>query len=131
MDCYNETVVYSSRELSFMEKARVKTAKGAVLLNDVVEPGQALAIEPAYYVVVHVENPRADVGEYDRTVIVDTGGTRYVTSSTSFLDALRPIFDDVSHAASIGEDVTGWQLEVYKAESKKYKGKYMLLCNLA
>ncbi len=58
-------------------------------------------------------------------VVVDKDGNKYNTGSTSFMTALTDILDELAKA---GE--TDCTIEVYRKESKNYKGKDFITCSI-
>ena len=58
-------------------------------------------------------------------VIVTKDGTKYVTGSNSFITAFEDIEDEMADA---GEDE--YEIEVYRMESKNYKGKQFITCSI-
>lgn len=128
MEGYTSKVVYcSNSDLTPIQKVKLKTMSGAIMLDLVVEVDKPLEIEFSYYakIEIHNEHSKGDK-DYTKYLIVDSAGTTYVTGSKSFYSALLGITDDLSD-----EGVEPpYMLRVYKVPSKNYQGKTFLSVEL-
>ncbi len=120
---YKSIITESSKELTAKERIALKDFGNAVQIDTACPDGANLTITPVAYAVVHVENDKSDTGEYDKFVVLDKDGTKYVTGSDSFYRAFREIWDEM-----IGEEE--YSLEVYKRPSQNYKGKSFISCSI-
>lgn len=123
MTGYSVKVGYSSRELTNRERVSVKDLTKAISLGDVTKTGP-FVFDVDYYVRLDITNPLSD-GEktYTKYVIVTKSGERLCTSSESFISSMEDImaeFDD-------GEE---YEMEAYRAPSKKRQGQEFLCCSL-
>lgn len=119
MKNYKQTIINASRELSAQEKVKIKHLQ-TVKFDDVITPGQGITIRPTMWAIIKVES---EVNEYTIYLICDGDtGTWYSTGSVSFWDNFYDIWADMD-----GDD---FQLEVFKMESNKYRGKHFLTCNI-
>lgn len=130
MTGYEAKITYSSKELTAREKIKLKDLTNAVQLDEATqnadfEGAGNLVITPDYYAEVSVHNEKSDSKDYTKFVVVDTNGTKYVTGSESFITAFKGIVDEMAEA---GEE--GYDIEVYRMESKNYKGKSFITCSL-
>lgn len=116
----------SSKELTAKERIAFKDMSNAKKLDLEVEAGTALIIAPEAYVVLAVHNEKSDNKDYYNYCIVDKNGTKYVTGSESFWSTFKGIWDDMHEYAPDEE----FEVQVYKVESKNYKGKYFLTCSI-
>ena len=123
---YTATIAFASKELSALEKVKLKDVKRAIRL-DVATANESITIAPAYYVVIDIHNEKSDDKDYQNYVIVDINGERYVTGSKSFFNAFTDIFDEVKELIDDGEVV---EIEIYQLPSKNYSGKKFLSCSL-
>ena len=123
---YTATVAFSSKELSALEKVKIKDVKRAIRL-DVATANESITIAPAYYAVIDIHNEKSDDKDYKNYVIVDINGERYVTGSNSFFNAFVDIFAEVEELIDDGEAV---EFEIYQLPSKNYSGKKFLSCSL-
>ena len=60
--------------------------------------------------------------DYEKFIIIDKDGTKYVTGSESFWSSFLEI------AAEMGEEA--FDVEAYKVDSKNYKGKQFISCSI-
>ena len=74
---------------------------------------------------VTVKESSKERQDYDNIILVDVGGNKYNTGSQSFITAFTDIIDELADA---GE--TECQIEVYRKESKNYKGKEFITCSI-
>ena len=123
---YNVSIKETSKELSTREKIRIKDLSNAVNLDAATQEVDKLIIDVDYYVLLAIHNSKSEERpDYDNIVVVAKGGGKFYTGSTSFMEALMDILDELNDA---GE--TDCQIEVYRKESKNYKGKQFLTCSI-
>ena len=114
-----------SKELTARERVMLKDTRNAVKLDEAVKD-TPFVISPAYYAVLDVHNEKSkEDKDFQNFVVVDTAGNKYVTGSTSFFEAFTEIVEEMS---GTGED---YEIEIYKLESKNYKGKSFITCSIA
>ena len=124
MEGYNVSVIRATKELTPREKIRVKDFSNAVSLDEATKDGK-ITIAYDYHVVLAVHNEKSDNKDYYKVVLVDGDGTKYVTGSEAFLTTLEQIVDEMIDA---GE--SDFELEIYRKDSKNYKGKQFLTCSI-
>ena len=122
MEGYKAVVARASKELSAKEKIMLKDMSDAVKLDDAVKE-QAIVIKPEFYAIINVHNEKSDRKEYEQYLIQDAEGVWYATGSQAFWDTFIDIWTDMD-----GED--DFSLNIYKVESKNYRGKYFITCNI-
>lgn len=123
MEGFNVSIAECSKELTARERVLMKDTGNAVKFDEVVKD-DPLVITPASYAVLNVHNEKADNKDYYNYIIIDKDGTKYVTGSSSFWNAFKQIWDEME-----SEDEP-YQVEVYKVDSKNYKGKKFLSCSI-
>ena len=113
-----------SKELTARERVMLKDTRNAVKLDEAVKD-TPLVISPAYYAVLDVHNEKSkEDKDFQNFVVVDTAGNKYVTGSTSFFEPFTEIVEEMS---GTGED---YEIEIYKLDSKNYKGKQFITCSI-
>lgn len=120
---YNVTISIASRELSARERIAIKDFSNAIPLDEATKDGK-LVINPVDYAVLDVHNEKSDNKDYKKYIVIDAGGTKYVTGSENFFDSFMEIMEEMS-----GEDEE-FSIEVYQMESKNYKGKSFITCSI-
>ncbi len=126
MEGYKVEIAHSTKELTVREKIRIKDLSNAVQLDDVTQQEGNIVIDFDYYVILNVHNEFSkDDKDYNKYVIVDKGGNKFVTGSESFMTSLEGIVDEMVDA---GE--TDFEIEVYRKDSKNYTGKQFLTCTI-
>lgn len=123
MEGYNVQLKESSiANLSNRERIKLKDLSNAIKFDEIVNVGENLTITPDQWAVLVIHNEKSDNKDYDTYVIIDDAGTKYSTGSSSFWTSFRDIADEV------GDEE--YSIEIYKKESKNYKGKYFLTCSI-
>lgn len=120
---YQVVISETSKELSAKERIAIKDTSDAIKLDTVCEDG-AVIFTPSAYAILSVHNEKSDNIDYENYVIIDSENNKYVTSSQSFFDSFKNIWDEM-----VGED-EDWQLKCYKLDSKNYTGKKFLTCSI-
>lgn len=125
MTGYEVKIIESSKELSARERISLKNFDEMVALDDAVNAETPrLMIDVSGYVVVSVHNEKSDNVDYNKFIIIDKGGQRYITGSNPFFSNFKEIWDEM-----VGEN-EDWGITVYKRESNNYKGKEFLTCTI-
>lgn len=126
MEGYKVEISHSTKELSVREKIRIKDLSNAIQLDDATQKEGNVVIDFDYYVILKVHNEFSkDDKDYNKFVIVDKAGNKFVTGSESFMTSLEGIVDEMADA---GE--TDFEIEVYRKDSKNYTGKQFLTCTI-
>lgn len=124
MTGYSVKVVECTKDLTAKERVKIKDTTNAIKLDDATQGG-AIVIAYDYHAVLAIHNEKLDDPDYRQYIVVDTAGNKYVTGSESFFTAMTEIVDEMSAA---GE--TDYELEVYRMDSKNYKGKQFITCSI-
>lgn len=121
---YEVKIKSTSKELTARERVMLKDTRNAIKLDEAV--GETpLVISPDYYAVLDVHNEKSkEDKDFENYVVVDTDGNKYVTGSTSFFEAFTEIVEEMD---GTGEE---YQIEIYKLNSKNYKGKQFITCSI-
>lgn len=127
MTGYAVKIVESSKELSAKERIKVKATDDCVSLDEATKDGDVI-ITVDGFVVLEVHNEKSDNKDYTKYIFMDKNGTRYITGSnplwTSFMDIYEEIKEEINESEPL-------EIRVYQRESKNYKGKAFLTCNIA
>ena len=125
---YKAKVADASRELTAKEKIMLKDTSNAISLDEMTQEAQfnneKVILNVDYYVIIDVHNDKSDDKDYQQFILVDKDGKKYYTGSTSFINNFIDIFEELTEA---GEEVT---IEIYRKESKNYKGKEFITCSV-
>lgn len=125
MTGYEVKIIDSSMELSARERISFKNFDEMIALDEAVNAETPrLMIDVSGYVVVSVHNEKSDNVDYDKFIIIDKDGQRYITGSNPFFSSFKEIWDEMD-----GEN-EDWGITVYKRESNNYKGKEFLTCTI-
>lgn len=123
MEGYKVSIKECSKELTARERIMMKDTSNAIKLDEAAND-QPLVISPVAYTVLDVHNDKADNPDYNNFIILDSDGNKYVTGSQSFWNAFKEIWDEME------QENEPYQIEVYKLDSKNYKGKKFLSCSI-
>ena len=122
MNGFKCTIEYCSKELTAKEKVGIKDTTNALRLDELTADNKKLVIAPAFYAVLDIENENSESKNYKNYIIVDKDGNKYVTGSEAFYSSFADI------AADMGDEA--YELEIYRRESKNYKGKSFITCSI-
>lgn len=121
---YEVKIKSTSKELTARERVMLKDTRNAIKLDEAVNE-TPLVITPDYYAVLDIHNEKSkEDKDFENYLIVDVGGNKYVTGSHSFFDAFTEIVEEMD---GTGEE---YQIEIYKLDSKNYKGKKFITCSI-
>lgn len=124
MTGYSVKVAECTKDLTAKERVKIKDTTNAIKLDNATQDG-SIVIAYSYHAVLEIHNEKLEDPDYKQYVVVDTAGNKYVTGSESFFTAMTEIVDELSAA---GE--TEYELEVYRVDSKNYKGKQFITCTI-
>ena len=123
MKDYEVKIAGSSHDLTARERLMYKDTSNAIRLDEATAKG-AIVITPVAYAVLEIHNEKGDDKDYNNYIVVDSEGNKYVTGSSSFWKAFEDIWDEMS-----GENEP-FEIEIYRLESKNYKGKQFITCSI-
>lgn len=126
MEGFTVKIRETSKELTPKERVAIKDTSNAISIDDVTTQNGSLVINYAYHVILDIHNERSDNKDYVKTIVVDKDGNKFVTGSESFRAALIDIVDEMIEAGC-EDDIT---IEVYRKDSKNYKGKQFITCSI-
>ena len=125
-------ILESSRELTVREKLNIKMGENTSLdeaLGNTIESGaDTLCVNVNGYAVlkIHLDKPdQTGKTERDALAILLEDGC-YITASQTFIERFREIWDTMTedgNTSPVG-------IAVRRGESKNYKGKYFITCNI-
>jgi len=126
MKGYEVNIVSSTKELSPKEKIKLKDLSNSINLDNATQAEGKVVIDYDYHVILEIHNEKSkDRKDYQNVVVVDKDGTKYNTGSESFLTTLEDITGEM---LSAGEE--DFSIEVYRKDSKNYKGKQFITCSV-
>lgn len=126
MKGYEVNIVSATRELSPKEKIKLKDLSNSINLDNATQAEGKVVINYDYHVILNIHNEKSkDRKDYQNVVVVDKDGTKYNTGSESFLTTLEDITGEM---LSAGEE--DFSIEVYRKDSKNYKGKQFITCSV-
>ena len=123
MKDYEVKITASSHDLTARERLMYKDTSNAIRLDEATAKG-TIVITPVAYAVLEIHNEKGDDKDYNNYVVLDSEGNKYVTGSSSFWKAFEDIWDEMS-----GENEP-FEIEIYRLESKNYKGKQFITCSI-
>lgn len=121
---YNATIRECSKELSARERVLIKDTTNAISLDEATNDSDSpLVISPDFYAVLDVHNEKSDNKDYTKYILVDKNGNKFVTGSDSFWNSFMEIMAEM-------EGEGDFEIQVYRRESKNYKGKSFITCSI-
>lgn len=130
MNGYKATVRECSKELTVKERIMLKDTSNAESLDALTQEAsfnnEKVLINVDYYATLDIHNEKSDNKDYINFIVVDKDGKKYVTGSQSFISSFTDIVEEMTEAGE--KDIT---IEVYRKESKNYKGKDFITCSIA
>lgn len=123
MEGYKVEIRKVSKQITAKERVMLKDTTNAIALDELTQQGKVI-LDPDFYAILNVTNPKSEDKEYTKYIIVDKAGTKYVTGSESFFTAFIDIMDEMTDT---GEE---FSIEVYRMPSKNYKGKEFITCSI-
>lgn len=113
----------ASRDFTKREILKLADFTNATKIDELLAGGD-FTLNIDYWAVLHVENEKSDSKEYNKCVVVNKEGEKFTTGSTTFISTLQDIWEACKDD---GEDIV---VDVYRAESRNYSGKYFITCSL-
>lgn len=126
MEGYSVKIRETSKELTPKERVSIKDTSNAVSIDEVTAAEGKMIINYSYHVILDIHNEKSDNKDYVKTIVVDKDGNKFVTGSESFRTALVEIVEEMIDAGC-EDDIT---IEVYRKDSKNYKGKQFITCSI-
>lgn len=130
MNGYKATIKECSKELTVKERIMLKDTSNVESLDILTQEAnfndEKVLINVDYYATLEIHNEKSDNKDYINFIVVDKDGKKYVTGSQSFISSFTDIVEEMTEA---GE--TDILIEVYRKESKNYKGKDFITCSIA
>ena len=123
MEGYEAKIRKISKEISPKERIKIKDFSNANSIDELTQE-EPIVVTPDYYAVIDVHNEKSDNKDYVKTVVVDKSGNKFITGSVSFLETLESIMDEMKE---VDEE---FQIEIYRKDSKNYKGKQFITCSV-
>lgn len=122
---YECKIIRSYGEFDVFERVMCKDTSDAIPLDEVTQQ-QPVVIDYAKHVILAIHNEKSDDKDYEKCVVIDTAGRKFVCGSATFCRELENIMDELSDNG-IDSDI---HIKVYRKPSKNYKGKEFITCSL-
>lgn len=129
MKGYTATVREVSKDITVKEKIMLKDTSNAksidILTQEASFNNEKVLIDVDYYAILDIHNENSDNKDYINFILVDKSGNKYATGSESFITTFTDIYNEMKGAGE--ENIT---IEIYRKESKNYKGKDFITCSI-
>lgn len=125
-DKFSVTITRASKDLTRAEQIKLTTLNDSVgldtMLRDATNP---VVVDVDYYAILHIDNPNGKNGpvSYNKIVIVDEDGTKYITGSSVFIREFTTLSDLVE-----GEP---FSIRVLRKPTKSDPTRHYLTCMIA
>ena len=126
---YRVTLTETSKELTVKEKIQMKDTTSAQSLDQLTleaqQTGDRVIIDVDFWCKLEIYNEKSDDKNYVNFIVVDKDAKKYITGSNSFITSFLNMATEMLEA---GED--DFKIEVYRVQSKNYKGKDFITCSI-
>lgn len=126
MENYQVTIRETSMQLSAKERIKYKDTSNAIKLDSLIDDNEKITITPVGWIVLDVHNEKGENPDYQQFVVVGENGEKFVTGSKSFWSAFINIWNEMKSES----ETEVFEIEVYKLDSKNYKGKKFMTCSI-
>lgn len=120
---YTVKIKETTHDLSARERLKLKDTTNAIKLDSALSGDEPIIITPVDFAVLEIDTDKVE-GTYENYIVIDEGGTKFITGSSSFWGAFKEIWDEMSTEGEI------YQIEIYKVDSKNYAGKKFITCSI-
>lgn len=122
---YESKIIESNGEFDAYERVMCKDLGDAIPLDDATQQGPVV-IEYEKHLILGIHNEKSEDKYYEKCVVIDPEGRKFVCGGATFRRALESIVADLSDAGII----SGFNIKVYRKASSNYKGKDFITCSL-
>jgi intein/homing endonuclease len=122
MSNFSVEITETSREFTKRERVMLKDTGNANKLDEIVSLDNPIIITPVAFAILKIHNEMGSNPDYKNIVIFDDENNKYITGSPTFMDKFFDIW------AEMYDPEEPFQIEIYKRESKNYKGKSFISC---
>lgn len=117
MEGYSAKIINASKEISKKEQVQLKDTGDCVQLDTVCN--EPVLIDVDFYVVLQIHNENSDTKDYDKLVIKDKNGTKYITGSHAFMTSFLDIMNEMEDCDE------EFQIKAYKLPSKNFSQPFL------
>lgn len=118
-------ILESNGEFDAYERVMCKDLGDAIPLDEATAQ-EPVVIEYAKHLILGIHNEKAEDKDYEKCVVIDPDGRKFVCGSDTFRRELENIVDELSDAGI----TSGFSIRVYRKPSSNYKGKEFITCSL-
>lgn len=123
---FTSKIVDATMNMTNKERVKYKDLTSAISINQRLEEGGEIKLAPSGYYELEIHNELSENKDYNVFVLLTPDGSRYYTSSSSFVSAFEEIYEELKDELFDGETV----LVITTKKSKNYTGKSFLTCYL-
>ena len=118
-------ILESNGEFDAYERVMCKDLGDAIPMDDATQQG-SVVIEYEKHLILGIHNEKSEDKDYEKCVVVDPEGRKFVCGSATFRRELENIVAELSDAGIS----SGFNIKVYRKASNNYKGKDFITCSL-
>lgn len=118
---FKAIITECSKELSNKEKLQYSDYSNAIAIDTLPDNTE---ISVANYAVLNIHNDKSENTDYTVYMVEDKVGQKYYTSSESFFSTFKGYWDGMQDSDE------EWGIQIFKKESKNYKGKGFITCTI-
>lgn len=120
---YSVEILECPKDLTPKQRIGIKDTSNAIPLDEILKDGGEFKIAPDWYAVLQVTNEKSETKIYNKYIVVDKNGSKYMTGSETFFNAFIDIFNEMG-------DEFEYEISCFKLDSKNYKGKQFITCSI-
>lgn len=122
---YSCKIFESNGEFDAYERVMCKDLGDAIHLDDATQQGPVV-IAYEKHVILGIHNEKSEDKDYEKCVVIDPDGRKFVCGGETFRRELGNIIDELCDAGI----TSGFNIKVYRKASNNYKGKDFITCSL-
>ena len=117
MEGYKCDIIYELKELSPLEKVKIKHLQGAIKIDEALKEGN-LMIDVDNVIAIEVFNEMSESKQYMKYVYIDKDGQMYTSGSKSLFSEISSLCEDLKGISDF------CKVMVITQPSKNYSGSF-------
>lgn len=122
---YTCKIIESNGEFDAYERVMCKDIGDAIPLDEATQQ-EPIVIEYAKHLILAIHNEKSEDKDYEKCVVIDPEGRKFVCGSATFRRELESIIEDLADNGIYSD----FNIKVYRKASNNYKGKDFITCSL-
>lgn len=122
---FKEEILRATRDFTKKEMLMMKDTKALIKLDNELKPnGDPIIIKyPFDYVIKHVWDDKENGKDFE-SILLLADGKIYTSSSRALINRVEDLLNEMK------DEEDEWGIQIYKAPSKQFEGRYYITCSL-